>query len=112
MVDFSRLADITASAFAETVKWTQDKAPHRKGAFGAVILHGDSSMQNAGNNYGTISADPWYVTASAVTSLVADIAVGDTFTLLNGVVLTIQQITPDVSGWVFKCTANERPPVS
>ncbi len=96
----------------EPVMWRQDKAPHRKGAFGAVVLHGESQSETAGASRGGFAADPWTVIVPATSALCADVAVGDTLTRLgvDGETLTVQQITRDDTGWTLRCTSEERAP--
>lgn len=108
----SSMFDAALGPMTEPVEWRQDKAPHRRGAFGAVLLHGDGISQSAGHTLGPVTADAWICRVSAYTSMAADIAVGDTIKALgpNAETLTVQQIIRDGSGFVFRCTAKQRAP--
>ena len=96
------------------VKWTEDAAPHRCGTFAAQVLQGESQSQGAGPTVSGVLADPWTVRVPAAlpqNALAAYVKVGDTLTLAAGVVLSVQQVTRAMDGYlVMRCTANERAP--
>lgn len=96
------------------VKWTEDAAPHRRGTFAAQVLQGESQSQGAGPTVSGILADPWTVRVPAAlpqNALAAYVKVGDELTLAAGVVLSVQQVTRAMDGYlVMRCTANERAP--
>ena len=95
----------------ELVKWRQDKAPHLEGSFRAVVVHGESQSESAGPSRSGIAADPWTVIIREHTATCAGMKTGDTLELLDGTVLSIQQVTKDAAfGWVVKATANARAP--
>ena len=102
------------AAFApmdECIKWRQDKSPHLEGAFYGTVLHGESQSESAGPSRSGIAADSWTVIIREHTATCAGMKTGDTLELLDGTVLSIQQVTKDAAfGWVVKATANARAP--
>lgn len=103
--------DAAFAPMAELVKWRQDKAPHLEGAFSATVLHGETQSESAGATRAGVAADPWTVIARDVTARCAGMTVGDTLELLDGTVLTVQQVSKDAAlGWVIRATANVRAP--
>lgn len=96
---------------SEMVVWRQDKAPHLTGSFRASVLHGESQSGSAGPSRGPSAADPWTLMVDSNSAECVGMAVGDTLTLKDGTVLSVQQVSRDPAlGWVIKCTANERSP--
>ena len=96
---------------AEPVKWRQDKAPHLEGSFKATVLHGESQSESAGPSRGTFAADPWTVICDANPAECVGLTFGDTLELLDGTILTVQQISPDPAfGWVSRATSTARAP--
>lgn len=103
--------DAAFDPLGELVTWRQDKSPHLEGTFKATVVHGESQADNAGNVRGGTSADPWSVICSSNPAECVGIETGDTLTLLDGTVLTVQQISKDTAfGWVMKCTSDMRGP--
>lgn len=103
--------DAAFDPLAELVVWRQDKSPHLEGTFKATVVHGESQADNAGHVRGGTSADPWSVICSSNPAECVGIETGDTLKLLDGTVLTVQQITKDAAlGWVIKCTSDMRGP--
>lgn len=103
--------DAAFEPMAEPVVWRQDKAPHLEGTFLATVLHGEAENENAGHTRGSIAADPWTVICSSNPAECVGMVAGDTLTLDDGTVLSVQQISRDVAlGWVIRCTANARAP--
>ena len=102
------------AAFApmsEMVVWRQDKAPHLTGSFRASVLHGESQSESAGPSRGPAAADPWTLMVDSNPAECVGMAEGDTITLEDGTVLSVQQVSRDPAlGWVVKCTANMRAP--
>ena len=98
----------------EMLSWRQDKTPHKRGSFRAVVLHGESQSESAGPSRGTVAADPWTVHVPQNVALAAEIATGDTIARLGiaAETLTVQQISQDETGWVLRCTAKMRSPKS
>ena len=98
----------------EMLSWRQDKAPHTRGSFRAVVLHGESQSESAGPSRGTVAADPWTVHVPQNVALAAEIATVDTIARLGIAAeeLTVQQISQDETGWVLHCTARMRSPKS
>lgn len=98
----------------EMLSWRQDKAPHKRGSFRAVVLHGESQSESAGPSRGTVAADLWTVHVPQNVALAAEIATGDTIARLGIAAeeLTVQQVSPDETGWVLRCTAKMRSPKS
>jgi len=96
------------------VEWTEDAAPHRRGTFAAQVLEGESQSQGAGPTLGALTANPWTVRVPAShpqNALAAYVKVGDELTVSAGVVLTVQQITRALDGYlVMRCTSEERAP--
>ena len=97
------------------VKWTEDAAPHRRGTFAAQVLEGESQSESAGPTRGAIAANPWTVRVPAshpANALAAYVKIGDELALEVGVVLTVQQITRALDGYlVMRCTSEERAPM-
>lgn len=104
--------DRAFAPMGEMLSWRQDKAPHKRGSFLAVVLHGESQSDAAGPSRGALPADPWSVHIPHTVALAAEISTGDTLLRLGlgAEVLTVQQITPDEAGWILRCTANMRSP--
>ena len=101
--------DAAFEPMAEPVVWRQDKSPHLEGTFMATVVHGESQADNAGHVRGGTAADPWSVICSSNPAECVGIESGDTLTLLDGTVLTVQQISKDPAfGWVMKCTSDMR----
>ena len=96
------------------VQWTEDAAPHRRGTFAAQVLEGESQSESAGPTRGTFAANPWTVRVPALhpqNALAAYVKIGDELTVSAGVVLTVQQITRALDGYlVMRCTSEERAP--
>ena len=96
---------------SELVRWRQDKAPHVEGSFRAFLLHGETQSESAGASRQGIAADPWTVMVDDLPASCAAIAVGDSLTLLDGSILSVQQLSKDPAlGWIIRCTANARGP--
>lgn len=106
--------DKAFAPMGEMLAWRQDKAPHKRGSFRAVVLHGESQSESAGASRGAVAADPWTVHVPQGVALAAEIATGDTLSRLGLAAeeLTVQQITRDETGWVLRCTAKMRSPKS
>lgn len=103
--------DAAFEPMAEPVVWRQDKAPHLSGTFDATVLHGESQSDNAGHSRAGISADPWTVICASNPAECVGMVPGDTLTIEDGTVLSVQQISKDPAlGWVIRCTANARGP--
>lgn len=123
--------------FGEVVRWTQDKAPHLTASFRATVLHGESQSETAGPSRGGFAADSFTVLvesrdafARAVPRAACPVpggsssscavpgaqapgfpSPGDTMTLRDGTVLSVQQVSRDAAlGLVIRCTANARAP--
>lgn len=95
----------------ELVKWRQDKSPHLEGSFKATVLHGETQSDSAGPSRGTFAADPWSIVCGSNPAECVGLAVGDTLELKSGIVLNVQQISPDpVFGWVIRATSKARAP--
>ncbi len=94
----------------EMISWQQDKAPHKRGSFRAVVLHGENFSKSAGPSRSPVEADSWIVHIPQTVALAAEIKSGDTLCRLGIAAekLTVQQISPDESGYVVRCTANMR----
>ena len=97
------------------VQWTEDAAPHRRGTFAAQVLEGESQRESAGPPRGTFAANPWTVRVPAAlpqNALAAYVKMGDELALASGVVLTVQQVTRALDGYlVMRCTSEARAPM-
>ena len=97
------------------VQWTEDAAPHRRGTFAAQVLEGESQSESAGPTLGALTANPWTVRVPAShphNALAAYVKTGDELTVSAGVVLTVQQITRALDGYlVMRCTSEARAPM-
>ena len=97
------------------VQWTEDAAPHRRGTFAAQVLEGESQSESAGPTLGALTANPWTVRVPAShphNALAAYVKIGDELAISAGVVLTVQQITRALDGYlVMRCTSEARAPM-
>lgn len=97
------------------VEWTEDAAPHRRGTFAAQVLEGESQSQGAGPTLDAITANPWTVRVPAAlpqNALAAYVKMGDELAIASGVVLTVQQVTRALDGYlVMRCTSEARAPM-
>jgi len=98
------------------VLWKEDAEPHRSGTFRAQVLEGESQSANAGPTLDAITANPWTVRvpiATAENSLAAFVKMGDELTIAPGVLLTVQQVTTAMDGYlIIRCTADARAPIN
>ena len=103
--------DAAFEPMEQIVVWRQDRAPHLEGSFTATVLHGESDSDSAGHVRGPMSADPWNVITASNPAECVGLAAGDTLTLEDGTVLSVQQISTDPGfGWVIRCTSKARAP--
>lgn len=107
----SKIFGAAFEPMSELVKWRQDKAPHLEGSFNAVVVHGESQSESAGPTRGGFAADPWTLMIDSNPAECVGMVEGDTITLEDGTVLSVQQVSRDPAlGWVVRCTANMRAP--
>ena len=108
-IDFENVAGF--GPLVEPVEWRQDAAPHFTGTFNAIVNRGAVDSATAGSSISSITADVWSVHAPTACAIAAGVTIGDTLKRKDsGMVLTVQRIVRDESGWWLQCTADERSP--
>lgn len=106
-----RVFDRALRPLSETLAWRQDRAPHKRGSFRAVVLQGAVDGETAGHPRGSVPADEWTVHLPYAVALAAEIAPGDTISRLGlgAEELAVQEVVPTPTGYLFRCTAKMRP---
>lgn len=98
------------------VMWQEDGGQMRRGTFAAQVLEGESQSESAGPTRLPIAANPWTVRvppAAPGNALAALVEMGDTLTVAPSTVLTVQQVTRALEGYlVIRCTADMRAPIN
>lgn len=98
------------------VLWTEDADPHRRGTFRAQVLEGESQSASAGPSLDGITANPWTVrvpAANPCNALAAYVRMGDELTIAPGIVLTVQQVSQAMDGYlIMRCISNARAPLT
>lgn len=98
------------------VLWTEDGEPHRKGTFKAQVLEGESQSGSAGPTLDGIVANPWTVRvpeACPENALAAFVKMGDELTIEPGVVLSVQQVSRAMDGYlIIRCASEARAPLT
>lgn len=98
------------------VLWTEDGEPHRSGTFKAQVLEGESQTTSAGPTLDGVVANPWTVRVPMATDqnvLAALVKMGDELTIAPGVILTVQQVTRAMDGYlIIRCTQDMRAPLT